>query len=132
MKKLLAVVLALLCVFSSVAVGESDAQIFKEYSMSTMDFRNDLAERILALGKIENPTEVHLELAFRYLKQWFEFTNILMLETAVYFNTGMPTLYDTDKIDTYIQNSRKCYAAGVFSISDILDDCVGIVKPSRR
>lgn len=132
MKKLLVVVLALLCMFSSVAVGESDARAFLDHSLSTLGYQKDIAELLTALGEIENPTEVHLELAFRYLEIWYECSDIFMLESAVFFGKEMPSLTDKEALNNAIQISRAYYEAGILSISGIIDTCVGLVDPSKR
>ena len=133
MEKLLAVVLALLCVFSSVAVGESDTRAFLDHSRSTLSYQRDIVELLTALGEIENPTEVHLELAFRYLEMWFECSDIYLLESAVFFGQEMPTsLVGNEALNNVIQLCRAGSEAGVLSISSIIDRCVGLVDPSKR
>lgn len=117
MKKLVALILVITCL-CPLCVQAEDA--FREYAVSTLEYKVTLRDRILELAKIKNPTELHMELCFRYWKMWFELGDVMSMEAAVMSGGEMPEATDMSSISEVIETYRTFYKYGVYSVDDII------------
>ena len=118
MKKLVALILVItsLC---PLCVQAEDA--FREYAVSTLEYEAALADRIEALSKIANPTELHMELCFRYWRLWFELGDVMSMEAMVMSGGDMPETSDMTSITELIETYRTFYKYGMYTPRDIID-----------
>ncbi len=118
MKKLVALILVLVCLCSSMALADNNLT-YLTYAVSSQEYMKKYADRIASLADIESPTEVHLELCFQYLTLWNSLLQVSRLETAVAGDQEMPDSR-TSSTDEFVEKYRMLYEMGALSAKDII------------
>ena len=125
MKRIVVAILIIITLFTTVAFAEATEPSYLSYSLSTMNFVEELKDRMAALDEKENPTSIDVELCLQYAEMYARLLNLSSIEMTAMASDTAPELGDFDEYLEVLETIRSVYNMNLRSADEVIE---GLVK----
>ena len=125
MKRIVVAILIIITLFTTVAFAEATEPSYLSYSLSTMNFVEELKDRMAALDEKENPTSIDVELCLQYAEMYARLLNLSSIEMTAMTSDTAPELGDFDEYLEVLETIRSVYNMNLRSADEVIE---GLVK----
>ena len=125
LKRIVVAILIIITLFTTVAFAEATEPSYLSYSLSTMNFVEELKDRMAALDEKENPTSIDVELCLQYAEMYARLLNLSSIEMTAMASDTAPELGDFDEYLEVLETIRSVYNMNLRSADEVIE---GLVK----